>query len=461
MRWRHSSTSTGGRREADLSPVLALEPRQLVVQVRLDVLPAVCQAGKRVRPQVDACEQVVAEGAHRDRLAQVAVGARDELKVAPGVAVGADGEERLLLQRPEQHGLLVEPQFADLVQEQDPAVGRAQQTGPGGDGAGERPLDVPEQRRGRRVAAQRRTVDLDERPRQLGARPAQVVDAAREPALARAGRTVEQDRRAGVEGDPLHLVDERVEGVVARLDARLQELARVLVPLGLARRDPVVGREVEVDDAVRADRVARVALAPRALGGRRLHEPPRQVARLGEQEEADLDHVRARRQVDEVVLGLGVEGVARHHVVERGVDLLEVPRVGQRDAVEPYLGLGRDHLDVLCDQLREGLVRRLVNQLVAVEEQVGLLRQRDAGPPAVPARGLVRAAAVERGADEAEGDGGHEEGAEGEGLPRGRGGASGGAASTGDAAWQRALGVPTLRGRLASLAQKDTRCARE
>ena len=44
--------------------------------------------------------------------------------------VGADGQEALLLERAQQHRLLVEPELADLVEEQEAAVRRAQQAGP-------------------------------------------------------------------------------------------------------------------------------------------------------------------------------------------------------------------------------------------------------------------------------------------------------------------------------------------
>ena len=79
----------------------------------------------------------------------------------------------------------------------------------------------------------------------------------------------------------------------------------------------------------------------------------REVARLGEQEQADLRDVRARRDVDEVVLALGVERIAAREVVERGVDLLEVPGVVEVDGVPHDVGLGRDRGDVRGDGVGE------------------------------------------------------------------------------------------------------------
>jgi hypothetical protein len=72
------------------------------------------------------------------------VGARDELEVARHFAVGADREEALFLDRLEQHRLLVGAEFADLVEKQQPAVGRAQQAGARRLRAGERALDMAE-----------------------------------------------------------------------------------------------------------------------------------------------------------------------------------------------------------------------------------------------------------------------------------------------------------------------------
>ena len=64
----------------------------------------------RKRPSPTACE--------------VAVGAGDELEVARHLAVGADRQEALLLDGPQQHRLLVDAQLADLVEEEHAAVGR-------------------------------------------------------------------------------------------------------------------------------------------------------------------------------------------------------------------------------------------------------------------------------------------------------------------------------------------------
>ena len=93
--------------------------------------------------------------------------------------------------------------------------------------------------------------------------------------------------------------------------------------------------------------------SPRLPGGGLVcSEPPRHVARLGQQEQADLRDVRAGRDVDEVVLASGVERVRAGEVVERAVDLLEVPRVGRFVDDQPHLGLRRTRDDVVAHRLR-------------------------------------------------------------------------------------------------------------
>ena len=113
------------------------------------------------------------------------------------LAVAAERKEALLLERAQQHGLLVEAEFADLVQEQQAVVGGPQQAGTVAQRAGERALHVAEERRHRRVAAEGGAVHLDERaPSPEASRLLQLVDPPREPRLARAGRPRQKDRIA-------------------------------------------------------------------------------------------------------------------------------------------------------------------------------------------------------------------------------------------------------------------------
>ena len=125
-------------------------------------------------------------------------------------------------------------------------------------------------------------------------------------------------------------------------------------------------------------------MAVGAARGGGLDEAGGKVARLGEEEEADLGDVGARRDVDEVVLFLGVEGGGAREVVERAVDLLEVPGVGDVDRVDPDLRLGRDVADVLHDRLHRWPMGRLADQLEAADQEVVVLEERDRGAPPLP-----------------------------------------------------------------------------
>jgi hypothetical protein len=147
---------------------------------------------------------------------------------------------------------------------------------------------VAEQRRHRRVAAQGGAVELDELAADLVAGLLELEDLAGEAGLAGAGRAREQQRRLGRAGDLLDLRDQGVEGGVLGGDAGLEEGLAGAAVLGEAGGDRLVAREVEVDDRVRAG-VAGVAAGRRD----RLQQPPGQVARLGQQEQADLLDVRA------------------------------------------------------------------------------------------------------------------------------------------------------------------------
>ena len=90
---------------------------------------ALLEAGQRERPQIEPRQQILAKAAVRNRSAKIAIGAGDQLELARHLLVGADGQEALVLDGAQDHGLLVEAEFADLVEEQHAAVGRAQQAG--------------------------------------------------------------------------------------------------------------------------------------------------------------------------------------------------------------------------------------------------------------------------------------------------------------------------------------------
>ena len=108
--------------------------------------------------------------------------------------VRAQGEEALLLDGPQEHGLLVKTQLPDLVQEEQPPVGGAQQAGAVVAGSGEGALLVAEQGGQGKVPAQGGAVHLHQLALHLAACPLELVHPPGQLGLARAGGPGEQDR---------------------------------------------------------------------------------------------------------------------------------------------------------------------------------------------------------------------------------------------------------------------------
>ncbi len=104
--------------------------------------------------------------------------------------VGEDGVGKSLLAQQlatcvaADHRLLVEAQFADLVEKQHALVGGAQQPRTVGNGTGKSTLAVAEQRRHRATTLQCRAIHFDERAGDLMLEPFAFIDAARQQALA-------------------------------------------------------------------------------------------------------------------------------------------------------------------------------------------------------------------------------------------------------------------------------------
>src|SRR5450830_241564 len=113
-------------------------------------------------------------------MTEVAVRAGDQLEIALDFVIAADWQEALFLDGLEQHGLLVEAQFAYFVEEQQAPVRAAQKAGTIGTGAGKRALDMTEQCRRGAVAMQGGAIDFDEAAFQLVPCFFQVVNASRQ-----------------------------------------------------------------------------------------------------------------------------------------------------------------------------------------------------------------------------------------------------------------------------------------
>ena len=81
------------------------------------------QRGQAHGHDVEAVEQVLAEGAAGDELLQVAVGRGDQAHVDADGLDAADPLELALLQRAQQLDLHLDGDLADLVEEERAAVG--------------------------------------------------------------------------------------------------------------------------------------------------------------------------------------------------------------------------------------------------------------------------------------------------------------------------------------------------
>ena len=109
--------------------------RQFEVEIGLDVLAALLETRQLEDPQIEPRHQILAKTARLDLARERTVRSGNELEVAVRFLVGADGQEALLLDRAQNHGLLVETEFADLIEKQHALVRRAQQSRPIADGA--------------------------------------------------------------------------------------------------------------------------------------------------------------------------------------------------------------------------------------------------------------------------------------------------------------------------------------
>ena len=230
--------------------------------------------------------------------------------------------------------------------------------------------------------------------------PLEFVHPARKEGLAGTGGADQQQGCARAAGDLFDALDHRVEGDVARRDAGLEERHRVLSLAPEALRDPVVAREVEVDDRVTPDTVGDV-LAP---WRRCLQQARRQVACLGEQKPADLRDMAAGGDVDQVVLVLGIERVGTREIVQRRIHLLEVPGVAQRHLDVAHLGFRRHRRDVETGSLREAAAAFVMQHFESMHQQVFLLAKPDRRTPLLPTRATA-ATVVELRAEEADDDG--------------------------------------------------------
>src|SRR5205085_2879012 len=110
-----------------------------------DVLAAIAQRRQLEAHDVEPIEEVRAERAAVDRLAQIAVCGGDQANVELDRAGSADAAYRTLLERAQQLRLHVDRQLADLVEKQRTAARGLEYSELAFGGAGERAALVPEQ----------------------------------------------------------------------------------------------------------------------------------------------------------------------------------------------------------------------------------------------------------------------------------------------------------------------------
>ena len=177
---------------------------------------------------MQAVEEVLAEAAFFHLLLQVDVGGGDDADVDLDRLHAAEAHELALLHHPQQLGLRLDRDVANLVEEDAALVGQVEHALLRVDRPGERALDVAEEGRLEQVGRQVAGVDRDERL--VGARRV-AVDGPRHQLLAGAALAGDEDGRAArrrlddqVE-DLLHpraAADDAGELVVARLQVLLE-----------------------------------------------------------------------------------------------------------------------------------------------------------------------------------------------------------------------------------------------
>ncbi|EWS52847.1 hypothetical protein X551_04363 [Methylibium sp. T29] len=341
--------------EAAHAPAVALvELVQEVVHEHRDVLAPLAQRRHPHRQHVEAEEQVLAEAAGLDLLAQVQVAGRHHAHVDLARLRAAHALDLALLQRAQQLALRGPGQDADLVEEQRAAVGALEAAGPVAHGAGVGALLHPEQLGLHQLFGDGRAVDGDEGP---GRARADAVQAARQHLLAHAALALEQHGGLGVGGAADH-VAHRVEAgrhahhvLAAEQRARLRRRRGAAVggaqaaaqAVGLQRAQVVVG-VLPVLDRAADDHAVRCALRA-ALHLAEHHRPAHEAA----DEARGIAHLLPARHVGadaveaDVLFGLG-RAVPVELAVEAAVLLVHVEphRLDARHALQ--------HVQLRADQ---------------------------------------------------------------------------------------------------------------
>ncbi len=176
-------------------PLLRVNARQEVLDERRNVFAALAQRRHGQVNDVQPVEQVLAERALGDHVAQVAVGRGDDAHVdAAHRAIGADLLQLAGLQEPQQQALHAQRHLADFVEEDGAAVGHLELALLVAIGAGEAALHVAEELGLEQRFGQAGAVDGDHG---AGGTRAPLMDRVRDELLADAALAGDQDLRIG------------------------------------------------------------------------------------------------------------------------------------------------------------------------------------------------------------------------------------------------------------------------
>ena len=111
--------------------------------------------------------------------------------------------------------------------------------------------------------------------------------------------------------------------------------------------------------------------------------------------------VSAGRDVDQIILIVGIEGKAAREVEQLAIYLFEIPGVVEVEQLRHDLGFGRHVTNVVGDIFSEPAVITAVQQNEAIDAQILLHADADRWPPLVPAR-RPELGGIERRAEESD-----------------------------------------------------------
>jgi len=177
------------------------------------------QGGQAEHPLRQARVQVGPEPAGADQRAGVARGGGDQLEPGGYFDFGPDGAVAPGFDHLQKGGLFLRLKFVDLVEEQHPAIGLAQEAGPFAANGPGRGTALAEERGRGALAAQGGAVGLHQPPLDAAAEQLQFVDIGGEGGFACAGLTQKQDRRVRSRGNQIQPFGQRLHRGAGGLDA--------------------------------------------------------------------------------------------------------------------------------------------------------------------------------------------------------------------------------------------------